>query len=401
MLLVRMGLRNLLRQKRRTVFTLLSIIVSVLLLGSSLSLNEGMYANMIDLFTRAYTGHVVIQPQGYLDEPTIQSAMAWEPGLMRTLNAHPAVEGYLLKINASAMVFIDTKTTAVQLVGIGYGGAASATTLARQLSAGRIEDFRPGSLLLGFAAARTLGARPGNTLVVISQGADGSIANALYPIAGIIGNSANDMLANSVFLHLADAQEFLTLQGRVHEIPLILRSQDEAEDTAHTLRLPAGLVALPWWEVQKTFYRTMVTDRRSGLISVYIIIAMAALIVLNTVVMMLLERTAEFGVLSALGTRPVRIFQGIMVEVTVLALIGIAIGEVLNLLMILWLARYGIPMPTEINVAGVVITHFRGALTWDCFVQPAQVVFTAALLVSLWPAWRAARRAPLAAIREG
>ena len=111
-----------------------------------------------------------------------------------------------------------------------------------------------------------------------------------------------------------------------------------------------------------------------------------------------LERTREYGVLKALGTRPGFIFRLIMAEVLLLAALSAAAGALLSLALNKYLSVTGIPIPDPISYGGVKFTRMLSAVTADTLVRPALTVLAAALVVGIFPALKAARITPVKAL---
>lgn len=202
---------------------------------------------------------------------------------------------------------------------------------------------------------------------------------------------------------LESAQSFLALEGRVHEIAVVLFDHELSREKAVLLNElidNAEVSAAPWQVVERQFYQAMQADLKGNWISLGIIMLIVAIGVLNTVLMATLERTREFGVLRALGTRPAYVFGLILVEMTFLAVISVFFGGLAAWVGNQVLATYGIVLPTPFEYGGYVFDRLLGSLAAHVFWVPAAVTVGAAALVSMYPALRAARVVPVAAMRS-
>ena len=115
--------------------------------------------------------------------------------------------------------------------------------------------------------------------------------------------------------------------------------------------------------------------------------------------MAILERTREYGVLKALGTRPGKIFNLIILETFYLALISCFFGFAFSLIVNYLFSIYGIDYPEPVDMGGIIISTALAAVTPRSFIIPAVATVLTAILVSLWPALRAARVVPVKAMR--
>jgi ABC-type lipoprotein release transport system permease subunit len=256
--------------------------------------------------------------------------------------------------------------------------------------------------ILGRSLARKLKAQVGDTIVILSQAADGSMANDLYEIVGLIesGDAMTDQTA--FYLHLQDAQQLLVLSGSVHELVVVVEELDEVREIAAALRdnlADTSLAVAPWQEFAKSFYTAMKADKQGSWLMIFIIMLIVAVGVLNTVLMNVLERQREYGVLKALGTRPAQVCRLVLIEVFFLTVIAIIVGSIGALISNGLLAKYGISLSESFSYGGVEFTDMRGEVNVRSFYIPTVVVLISALIVSLYPALKAARVEPARAMR--
>ena len=149
--------------------------------------------------------------------------------------------------------------------------------------------------------------------------------------------------------------------------------------------------------VESQFYSAMQADLKGNWLSIGIIALIVSIGVLNTVLMSVLERTREFGVLRSIGTNPWRIMLLIFLETTTLAILSCAIGFVFAVPLISWFAFIGIQMP-PIDVGGVMAESMIGEFSLFVFLAPLIIVVSAAALVSIPPGIRAIRITPVKAL---
>ncbi len=407
MLILTMAFRNLLRQRRRSLLTGLMMVIGYILYALTVGTLEGSWGTIVEVITRDHTGHAQIHATGYLDQPSLSKNFADTPELYATLAQEQNLAAATPRVRAAALAFVETKTTGVQVIGIDPQRETAVTRIANKVHEG---TFLPPAAAKQALIARTvadiLKARVGSELTLISQGADGSIANDLFTVIGILGDTKDASEQNRVYLHIADAQEYLALDGKVHEIALLYRDRTTIEPT--TTRLGAVLATAgfrdlsleSWMEIEPEFYRTMRADKKGGDIQMFIILLIVAVGVLNTVLMAVLERTREYGVMAALGTRPRQIFSLIVLETGLLAILSSLVGAILGSLALWYFAAVGITYPEPVTVAGYALTTLTAEITPAAYYKPFLIIFLTALLVSIVPALRAARIKPVDALRS-
>jgi ABC-type lipoprotein release transport system permease subunit len=182
---------------------------------------------------------------------------------------------------------------------------------------------------------------------------------------------------------------------------VVCTSLDMAGPVAESLseKLPE-LDVQPWQEFAEEFYRAMQADMQGLWISIFIVVLVASASVLNTVLMSVLERRREYGVLRAIGTPPRTIVSMIMLEALIQAAVAIAVGLVVSTIALDILSSHGMSFSEPLTYGGVRFAEMRAQITPRSLWLPAVVVAATALLVSIPPALKAARISPARAMRN-
>lgn len=403
MLTFKIAWRNVFRQKRRTILTMLTMFGGFVLASISIGWSDGSYANIIDLFTRNWLGHIQVHREGYLDRPALYKNIPDYLEVGQKIAETKGVEAWTPRLYAAGLVSVEDKSAGAQIIGIDPGRENIATNFDKKVIRGKSLPQKPNhEVLLGKNLARTLDADTGQEIVVVSQAADGSIANDLYTIAGIVssGNLATDQ--SGFIMDLSEAQELFALDGRVHEIVVIVKHLRDVQDVAARIEsnlADSTLSVAPWQEFAKSFYVAMKADQEGAWIMLLIILIIVAVGVLNTVLMSVLERTREYGVLRSLGTRQGQIIRLVLYEVAVMAVLSIVIGVVVGLGANYWLSQTGIKIGEGLTYGGVVFDTMKSEINARSFYIPAIAVLISAILVSLYPAGKAAKVPPAKAMR--
>lgn len=404
MLLLKLALRNVLRQQRRSALTCLTIAGGYVLCALSFSLVDGSYSNVIEIFTEDETGHIQIHSGNYLDKPKVHLTIDDPETVEATLSSAAIVSSFAPRIYTPALAYADDEHSPAQVIGVDPAAEARTSRLRQKITAGEWLDTMTNNdglagALIGASIAASLEIGIGDEIVLISQGADGSIANDLYRVVGIVGDRRSPERGN-VYLPLPAAQTFLTLQGRVHEYAVILDDIDASRETARRLaeRLP-DLTVSPWQVARATFYNSMQADKKGNTFTLSIILFIVFIGVLNTVLMSVLERTREFGVLKAIGSRPSLIASLIVLETSILSAASLVVGIIVALPVMIWFTVVGIEMPEPIDMGGVQFSAITGGLSLAIMIKPVFIIFGYAIAVSLVPGIHAARVTPIEAMR--
>jgi putative ABC transport system permease protein len=402
-IVLKMAFRNIFRQKRRTIFTGLSIVGGFTLAVIFIGWADGSYDNIIDQFTRTRLGHIQIHEKTYLDRPTLFKTVPDVPKVGAVLDGTKGVESWTPRVFSAGLAGVRDRSAGVQIIGIDPQREARTTRFDRKIVEGRAflsSDAR--EAILGRGLADILQAKLGDSIVLLSQGVDGSIAEDKYTLIGVASSGDELTDRTAYYLPLATAQDYLVLGSRVHEIAVVVAELSRVEaisrDIAFGLRDPTLSVAA-WQVFAKSFYDAMKADKAGMWITLLVIVVIVAVGVLNTVLMSVLERRREYGLLRALGTKPRRIVRLVLLEVVILAAFSMIIGAGLGLGANIILSKHGIKFSSGLTYGGMVFDTMRSEINLRSFTIPALTVILSAVLVGFFPAVRASRTEPAQTMR--
>ena len=400
-----MGLRNLSRRRFRTLLTVLMIFGGTVAMVFSVGLSEGVYGNMTDLATRTYTGHFQVTAQGYKDKPSLFKTVKEPEKALSALEGSPLVAGLTGRVEAGGLLSHGSRTVGLQVVGMDPEKEPKVTTLARSLKQGRWLEAgpHPGDhwpMIVGSGVARRLRIGLGDELSFVTQAADGSLAAELFTLTGIIETGEDQLDASLAIVRLADAQELLVLGGRVHRLAGLVRDIDRLAELKAAYSPPPGDQLLTWAQILPQLQQSIEMDRAGLYITLAIILGVVLLGVGNTMMMAVMERTREFGVMLALGSTPGRLLLTMVGEAGWLTLLGVGAGTACGALLNYLTLYHPIPMGSEPqSYGGVMITEMvaRNGLLGNLYV-PA-LILLCGMAAGLLPALRAARLNPARALR--
>jgi ABC-type lipoprotein release transport system permease subunit len=402
--------RNIFRQKRRTILTILTMTGGFVLSSLAIGWMEGSYSGMILFFTNHRTGQIQVHRAGYLDDPSLYATVDDYLSVAGQIELVDGVTAWAPRIYTGALLAsreegsadgIYANSAAASVTGIDPQLEQNTTQFASQITSGVMlssseadSSLRAtGQILLGKELATTLNVSAGDSLILLSQAADGSSADRRYIVEGIVSTGNTELDRVTCYITLADAQLLFALENRVHEIAVVTGSLGDVEKTAcdiSALTASSDLSVSSWKEFAKEFYNGMQADEASLKIMLAIIISVAALGVLNTILMMVLERRREFGVMKAIGTGPALIVRMIVLEANVMGLISVVLGSVLSTVGLLILSKHGMILDPPLNYGGFMFREMVAAITPASYWIPAVSVMVTASVVSLIPALKAA-----------
>lgn len=411
MLTLKLAFRNILRQRRRSLLTALSMTGGYMLFVFSISLLEGSWSNVVDIFTLDRTGHIQIHQGDYASRPKVHKTIQDCASIEAALASNEDVIGWAPRVHSPALAWglgdagpggeltEAGKTSPAQIIGIDPVLEPNVTRIRSKVTEGEYLEAYPNEdgyhqAMIGRSLANALQLGLGDELVLISSGADGSIANDIFIVSAIIGNRTSfDRLG--VYLPITAAQEYLATGKDVHEYAMLVNRPSQNESVAAELQaqLPAQQVST-WQQLEATFYRTMQSDKQGNYFTMGLVVFIVFIGVLNTVLMSVLERTREFGVLKSIGTRPLGLVRLIVLETLMLGGASVALGLLLILPVVAWFTHHGIVMAQAVDMGGVAFDTMKGEFSAYIFFMPMGFILAMAALISLPPGIRAARILP-------
>jgi putative ABC transport system permease protein len=401
--ILKIAFRNMLRQRRRTALTLLTVFGGFALAAISIGWSDGTYSYIIRMFTSTRLGQIEIHAKGYLDSPSLYKRIEHYRRIGRTIQAIEGVEAWAPRVYSAGLASLGDKTATAQLIGMDPELEEKTTGFNKNVLQGApLSQNVSHRVLLGKGLAQILGARIGDEIVMLTQGADGSIANDVFKLSGIVDTGDEAIDRTGFYLNLTDAQQFLVIDNTVHEIIVTVHSLKRVGEITPAIRSSLAdpdLDVQPWQEFAKSFYEAMKADQKGMWITLFVIILIVAVGVLNTVLMSVLERRREYGLLKSIGTRPGQIVALVLVELFLISLGGIFLGSGLSVAVNWFLSIHGIFLPTPISYGGVKFSKMYTEINARSLYIPAITVVVSAILVGLAPALKAARTEPAEAMK--
>lgn len=406
--LLRLAWRNTRRQVRRTLLTVTAVTVAVAALTFGPAYITGILDDFLATYARTESGHLRIRRAGYTERERFLPVYLNLPHITQLVGAvreHAGVVQVLPRIKAAVLVDGAGSNRGGLLLGLELTQEEGYLDPAAMVSEGRLPRAGAAEIMVGRRFAEKLQVSVGDTIVLLGQTAYRSLGGLSLVVSGL-AVSGMAQFDNSVLIAPLDqAQELVDLLGGSTEIVVFVDDPDAASALAHALQeeldpLVPGGVEVRSWQDQGPLANMLQMARAAFGVMLFIMLLMASLIIVNTMLMSVMERTQEFGMQAALGMRRGDIVALVLAEGLVIGTLGAVAGGVLGSGLALWLERTGI----DVRAATEAVDFpFQGILYPDW--QPQFVIaaallgMAAAVVAALYPAWRAARLTPAEALR--
>jgi len=405
MLYLNLAWRNIWRNKRRTIITMLSIVVAVFLASVMRSMQEGQYADMIENTVGTFTGHIQVHGNEYWDDKTLDNTLVAADSVYAKIQENQSVQAIVPRLESFALAAGQNQSRPAMVMGIDVETERHLSNPEKRIQSGSyFESNHERSVILGTELMQRLDVQLGDSLVLIGQGFRGMSATGLYEIKGTIGFPNPQLNRNLVMMPLETAQYFLAAENRLTALAIILGDTEQVNRTVSSLqsKFSDDFEVMSWKTMMPELVQTIEADRGSGLIMIFILYIVVGFGILGTVLMMITERTYELGVMISVGTPRLAIALMLAIEILMMALVGSAVGIIVSI-PIAWYFNIN-PIQFSGDIAEVYQTYgLEAVLQFSTdpvvFYSQAVTVFIITLVFSLLPLLKASRLNPVEAMR--
>jgi len=406
--------RNLWRHRRRTLITLSSIAIGFGLAVLFIGIGDGSHNSMIRNAILLGEGHITVQPRGYLEAPANHKYLADGKALGKRLAALHLPGSVVPRISLQLLASTASNSVGAALEGMDSADDPRVGMLKPQLVEGHwLEPDDDRGILIGDGMARKLKAKVGSKVVLMAGKQGGDSQAQLGRVRGIFDSRVDELDDFLILSNLNLARTFLVGEGADAALEPITRFAiflDNPDTMAATKALLKGefedgaIAVLDWEEVMPQLVQFVIIDDAGNYVFLLLILILVVFGIVNTVLMSVLERTREFGLLRALGISRLHLLLLVFCESLLLSLLAVLLGWVVGGATHLWFSTHGIDFSAMMAEGTAIMGTFMDPivyteLSWSRVVQLTTIVFAATLASGIYPAVKAARVTPVEALR--
>lgn len=346
-MLFKFALRNVLRNRKRSLLTAISIFVAafvVVLANAWINAMGGSYMRGVSKYM---TGHIRVLGEGYLKRERffpVDEIVPNSAALIKKLHTVPGVDRIRERVRFGILLGYGDKT--VNAMGMGLDLENNEFNLKNRVvdKAGKQTAFAGKGIYIGKDLAKRLGAEPGTELLLATRTSQGGLNGIKLKVAGYVSTGTSMFDKKAFFISLEDAKRLLKLGTAGTEILIYFNSYEEGFRRIDEVKklLPAGVQAYTIAEQNPTLYEYMTLITRVFLIIGSVILFLASFIVINTMMMAVFERIQEIGTLKALGMTDREVFYNFTMEGGLIGAAGGIVGALLGGLVVLAVSGTGI-----------------------------------------------------------
>ncbi len=402
-MLIGIAWRNIWRNKKRSAVMLTAIALGLCGGLFATGIMIGMADSMVNTAIDRDLGHLQIHTVSFKGNPAVNNFVPDGDSIAASLRFVAGVKGVSARTVIEGMTSSPVTNSEAKIIGIDPKDEASVTTIAKEIIDGEyLNDVSRYPVVVGRKLADKLDLRVRSKLVLSFPGRDGSIIYGSFRIVGLFETGSSVIDKATVLVRRDDLAMLLGSTSLVHEIAVRLESAQFLPQVLSSLKFRyPGLAVESWKDLAPELKLTSETTNISMLFFLGIILFGLLFGITNTMLMSVLDRVREFGVLMAIGMKRKRVFSLIILETVFLSLSGGVVGVALGGLVI------GITKTTGINlsiVAEGLSTYGIASILYPdipliLYLELGVLVVITALAAAVYPGLKATRLNPARSIR--
>lgn len=397
--------RSLGRNRRRTGLTMLAVTLGLAVLVMMAGFIAGIFDSMLDFSILLQSGHVQIRSENFkMEKPTLKwdDLIENSAELLEVVAGTEGVTAVAPILWASGFVNTQDEMVSVSVTGIDPNANFHDPIREGMVAGQYLELNDRDGVIIGEKLGRELGVGVGSKISLLVNTSDGETDEDLFTVRGLFSTGVVSYDAGTVYMPLPKAQAITNTGDRISAVILLTRNAETADPVAISLRSPGYSVVT--WKDMNALILTAIEQGNYFYVMMYgIVILIVAILIANTLLMSVFERTRELGILSALGFKGYQIMIMVMLEAGTLALLGVIGGLILGSLVVWYSSNNGLYIGDDIAsmVQGFAYpSTFYAKIAPGDFLALSVAMLLIVLLASLYPARFAARQEPAEALKQ-
>ncbi|MBK8920362.1 MAG: ABC transporter permease [Saprospirales bacterium] len=396
--------RNLWRNRTRSVLIASSVALGMWAGLFIMAIYFGMGDSRLRIAIDNEHSHIQIHHPRFADDFEAQYSLPFD-SLNRILQQKPEVKAFSLRSLTTGMVATASGSQGIQVNGINPGAEQATRGLAAFVTEGEYLDTeRRHPVLVSTKLAEKMKLKTGGKVVLTLLDTASNMTSGAFRICGLYRTTNAPMDELNVFVQKDDLDQLIGTSGRLHEAAVLLHRDDALDPVFHRLqRQWKGYRIERWQEISPETALVLSSLDTYSIIFIAIILVALSFGIINTMLMAVLERTPEIGVLMAVGMNRWRVFRMVVWETVLLAVTGAPAGLLAAWITVAWLHHTGIDLG---GIMGDTLRNFGYAsiiypiLPWHNVLQTMELVLLTAAIAAMFPAFKALRLKPVEAIRK-
>lgn len=404
-MLFQMAWRNIWRNRVRSMIIIASVSLGLLAGVFVMGLYDGIMKSRLQILINTEVSHIQIHHPKFRSDYEAIWVLSQPDKFKREIMAFDGVAAVAIRTISTGMVTTSTGSSGVQINGVDPENENKVSRLSSKLIEGNGFDVeKKNQLLVGKKLADKMKMKLGSKLVLTFTDKENSIVSAAFRVAGIYRSDNSPFDERNIYVTVNDLNRLLNIENACHEIAVLLSDDISVDLVKSKLQSTYPDLQIETWKELSPETKLMI-DASGSYSIIFIVIIMLALMfgIINTMLMAILERTREIGMLVALGMNKVKLFLLVLWETILLTLAGVPFGLVLSWLVIYYYNKHGIDIS---SISGAAMSGFGFSsliypeFPWTKLLTVLYIINSTALLASLFPSYKALRLEPVEAMRQ-
>jgi ABC-type lipoprotein release transport system permease subunit len=404
-LYLRLAWRNIWRYRRRTLIVVLAIALGLALMmwydGLIAGFDQAIYGNAI----KVLGGNIQVYAEGYHSKTNSNALLplADDQAVVKAALVQPQVLAATRRITTGGLATSREGAFAVEITGIEPEQEKDVNLAAQHVIAGRyLTSSDADMILIGKGLAEAMGIQVNDRITLVGQATHAQTRQRTMTVAGIFDLGMPDLEKRTIYVSLSEAQDLYGLAGQTTEVAIVLKQLGEEGVVIAKLRPILPGYEIDSWETNFPELQATI-NTKSGVMNIFgvIMVLIAAIGILNMLLMAVYERTREIGLLGAMGMKPRQISFLFILEGTLIGLVGVVVGIILGLLINGLFKQVGLDFTQYASLTSyMALISGRVYPTWgvDKLLWRALTVAIISALAAYYPAREAAQREPADAL---
>lgn len=403
-MLLKIAYENLWRRRSRTLIVIIMIAVGIAVLTFMSGLYDGMVQQMVNDTIYSDTCEITIYKKDYHLTSKLSDSITDPQKVTALLEKNKKIRAFFSRLKNDGMISSARYSQGVKIFGITPENEENITNLKSSVRQGEYR-LSPGKkeIIIGAQLADDLKVKLKQKVVIMGQAKDRSIASAAFRVSGIVRTNNTAIDRNAVFIELKDAQELFLLPNTVSQFSIVSKEQKDLNNIKIDLQTKLGTAyeVFTWKELFKGLEVMQKMIDSYNAILYAIIFTVVAIGIFNIILISVLERVREFGIMLAIGTKFSQLAKIIVLESMLIGLLGFTAGSTFGYLLLIYFKLFGLDLSTfssSLEAFGMAAV-MRPTVALKYFMMSATAVFITSFIASLWPIRILKKLKPVQSIR--
>lgn len=393
------------RNRNRTLITMAAVFFAVILSVTTSSLRDGIFDNLVKNVVSFYTGYIQVHRKGYQEEQILDNSFESSAATEQKIRQNKNVSDVTPRLESFALASAGNITKGCMVAGIDPGKENQITSLRSKIVQGTYLENDTDAVILSEGLAERLNLETFDTIVLIGQGYNGATAAGKYPVTGIARFGSPDLNDRMLFMKLGTAQEFYSAPGMITSYVLSLHDTKKTEASAAdiTAALSDDFEVMTWGEMIPDIKQHIRTDTDNAKYVQGILYMLICFGIFGTLLVMMAERKFEMGMLVAIGLKKIKLMLLLLAESVLTVLSGCLLGIAASIPLVFYFNRH------PLKIGGDTASTYRRfgfepifptSVDASNFIRQGIIVLVIAMVLSLYPMYKAMRLNPVTAMKK-